>query len=579
MNKSNVFTDDTGAYGIDLGTTNSCISLVDNDGISHIIELKNGGRTLPSCVMWDSNKDEFIVGREAYNHRYQPNVCYSVKRLMGSDSTVKFEHAGKIKYLTPVEVSSLILKELVNQISDRHKDVTDVVITVPAEFNSKQIEDTVKAGELAGLNVIGILKEPTAASLVYRLDKGSGTKLVYDLGGGTFDVSIINIESSKSNDFLQSLGVSGSNDDKEVISVIATRGNSHLGGDDVDKEIFSRSMAHSKVPSGLPKQVVESLILSIEQLKKSEITISNAELPINCTLKNGKKYEGVLSVTVDDIVSGTTAVYKRTKKYIDDVLKSSSINIDSIVLVGGSTKSKVIKELLRRDYPNVIIYDYLDPDESVSLGAAVQAKRVKYGSDTLKVFDVLSTPIGVLADDKVVKLIQRNSSIPCSSFQSFSTVEDYQEVVSVDVYEGDSVYKEECEYLGSVVVKDLPKGKAGEVAVLVCLEVDTNGLLHCKAKCLGDWVSVELTNLLNRKSANSMDKHKSVMYNRWYKFANSLTDEKQKSDLISLIESSRVTPNGEMDVMKFISKIVEKRKEIARIKKEEEKEKTNDGQE
>jgi len=194
MENSNVFsnvssvTDKSPAFGIDLGTTNSCISILREGRLPVIIPMRDGSKTLPSCVMYRGKNTKAIVGKEAYWNRHKPNVAYSVKRLMGSGKKVNFSYHNENWSMEPAEVSAEILKELVYQISDRYKNVKDVVITVPADFDMPQIEDTIKAGKLAGLNVLSIMREPTSASLVFGLDKKvTGNVLVYDLGGGTFE--------------------------------------------------------------------------------------------------------------------------------------------------------------------------------------------------------------------------------------------------------------------------------------------------------------------------------------------------------------------------------------------------------
>ena len=399
-------------FGIDLGTTNSAISIVDNNGIAKCLELDNGKTTMPSCVLWDSNKDEFIVGDKAYAKRYQSNVCYSVKRLMGSDELVTFEHAGKKITKTPAEVSAIILKGLVSKVK-LYKDIKDVVITVPAGFNINQIEATKKAADLAGLNLLGIMREPTAASLVYRLDKEPGNILVYDLGGGTFDVSIVNVKkgSSGDSDLLDFLGMGDDEtESKDSITVINTRGNNKLGGDDLDREIYSLMENKLKTHYGITPKMIrredkEKLILKLEQYKKSA-DYANTDIYLDWTLTNGKKFQGMVSFTMEDFEKATKKIYRKTKVYIDDVLKSSNVNIHSIVLVGGSTKNVLLQKMLKDDYPGVNVCNYLNPDEAVSLGASVQAKRLKYGSDTLEVFDVTSNPIGVLSDGRVKTLIE-----------------------------------------------------------------------------------------------------------------------------------------------------------------------------
>lgn len=546
-------------FGIDLGTTNSAISIVDNNGIAKCLELDNGKTTMPSCVLWDSNKDEFIVGDKAYAKRYQSNVCYSVKRLMGSDELVTFEHAGKKITKTPAEVSAIILKGLVSKVK-LYKDIKDVVITVPAGFNINQIEATKKAADLAGLNLLGIMREPTAASLVYRLDKEPGNILVYDLGGGTFDVSIVNVKkgSSGDSDLLDFLGMGDDEtESKDSITVINTRGNNKLGGDDLDREIYSLMENKLKTNYGITPKMIrredkEKLILKLEQYKKSA-DYANTDIYLDWTLTNGKKFQGMISFTMEDFEKATKKIYRKTKVYIDDVLKSSNVNIHSIVLVGGSTKNVLLQKMLKDDYPGVNVCNYLNPDEAVSLGASVQAKRLKYGSDTLEVFDVTSNPIGVLSDGRVKTLIEKNQSLPCTITKTFTTSVDDQQFVDVKVYEGSSIYHQECEYLGDLVVRGLPKGKAGTIAVVVTLTVDSDGLLQVETLIDGKRNKVTLMNILGKKMEVE-DKRSLILFDKWYEIANSL-DEPYRSELNNLIEEAKQEPAKKVQVAKYIAKL------------------------
>lgn len=556
ISDSNNIEKNSPAYGIDLGTTNSCIGIVGNSEIPSIIELDDRKVTMPSCVLWDGNKDEFIVGEEAYKQRYKPNACYSVKRLMGSGEIVKFVHGKKRISKSPAEVSSIILKGLIKKASTVYKDIKDVVITVPADFKTPQIKDTLLAAEMAGLNVLNIMKEPTAASLVYKLDKKPGTVLVYDLGGGTFDVSIVNITKSNSgkSSFLDVLGVADSS--KDVVTVLATKGNSKLGGDDLDRmmwEVVENKLSLLGCPvSKIKDEDREKLTLKLENLKKID-NFLNFTLKIDFTLKTGIKFTGDVVFTRDDYIYCTRKLFNLTKPYINDVIKMSKLNISSIVLVGGSTKNEHLRKMITDEYPNVDIYKYLNPDESVALGAAIQAKRLKFGSDTLEIFDVISNPIGIRASNKVIRLIDKNQSIPYSNQKMFSTMVDDQKSVSVEVYEGTGMYPCDNTYLGNLVIEDLPKGKAGTVGVIVQLGVDSSGLLICKAKHTdGEWKEAKLVNILG-KTVEVENKGSAIKYEKWFNFANSL-DEPKRSELISLIEAARVQPYAQQSVIKFIRK-------------------------
>ena len=571
------------AFGIDLGTTNSCIAVVDNSGTAKSIELDEGGSvTLPSCVMWDGNKNEFIVGERAYVNRQKSNVCYSVKRLMGTDKLVKFTHGKKSITKTPAEVSSLILKELVKRASRFYKDIKDVVITVPAEFNNRQIQDTILAAELANLNVLNIMREPTAASIVYKLDQEPGTVLVYDLGGGTFDVSLVSVvkSSSSESDIFDVLGIEDVKT-KDSVTVKGTRGNTRLGGDDLDLILYeiieSRLSEIGCDVSKIKDEDREEMILRLESYKK----LANFRLikfKVDLMLRNGKQFVGEVDFTLEDIMMATVEIFKQTKCYIDDLLNSSKLNIDSIVLVGGSTKNKFLVELIEQTYP-VRCCRHLNPDESVALGASIQAKRLKFGSDDLDVFDVTSNAIGILSDeDRVITLIEKNQSIPFAFSRMFETSVDSQEVIAIRVYEGSKIHAEDNLYLGDLIIDKIPKGKAGEVKVQVQLSIDSNGILSCQATIAGRKVKKELVNILGAR-VEKENKESSIMFDRWTSFAFSIDNEDKKEELLNLIDEARTSSKAKVMVTQIISEENKRREEEIRAKYEEEEEKRRKSEE
>lgn len=549
----------TGAFGIDLGTTNSAISVVGNDGIAKIIPLESGDILLPSCVLWDGNKDKFIVGKEAYKNRYKPNACYSVKTLMGSEEIVHFKHGKKEITKTPVEVSALILRALVDGVAYIYPEIKDVVITVPAAFTTKQIEDTRKAAELADLNVLSIIKEPTAASLAYRLDDNEDkTVLVYDLGGGTFDVSIVDIKTQHENDssdLFDMLGVEDSSSkSKTIITVKNTAGDPHLGGDDLDREILSIILEKLKgqgcSTDKIAKVDLEKLLLRVEEFKKGFGSTLAYKSKVELHLNDGSVFEGEVFTNSDDFARATRTIYDKTKKFINKVV-NSDLNIDAIVLVGGSTKNKVLQEMIARDYPNCQVCNYLYADEAVSLGASIAAKRAKFGSDDFDVFDVISSNIGVLAVNRVLPVIEKATSIPCTKSKVLVNHCDNQETAQVKVYEGSEVQPEKCTYLGDLLI-DLPKGKAGEVSVEIFLSVDINGLLTVETVTNGQRRKAQLVNVLGKKVENDNNKETSVVFSRWYDVANSLENDEDRETLLNLIEKARKEPNAKIEVVKFL---------------------------
>lgn len=553
MENSNVFSgvssvaDRSPAFGIDLGTTNSCIAILRKGRLPEILPMRDGSKTLPSCVMFKGKDSKAIVGRQAYEKRFNPNVCYSVKRLMGSGKKVNFSYHGEDWSMEPAEVSAEILKELVYQISDRYKDVKDVVITVPADFNIPQIADTIKAGELAGLNVLGVMREPTAASLVFGLeDKFSGSVLVYDLGGGTFDVTLLTINSSKTDTDLNDLyGFGTDEDEKEADTtyvVKATRGDVKLGGDDFDLAL--RDIVLDKLKSQgiditqIPNSYKETLLLRLEQLKKNSV-FKDYMMSINYTPKSRSRNKQItteVKVTTEDFFEATRVIFNKTKALVDDLLASYPTKLEGIVTVGGSTKNPLIYELLKSCY-GVKIYNDINPDESVAMGAAIHARNLKFKDSGVSVLDVISNGIGVYTDGKVKNIIPRDSMVPCSMSRVFSTVVDNQKEINVIVYSGNSSIPEECSELGLLTLENKEMGPAGTVGVVVQLSVDSNGLLKCFAKVGDSFKEVTLKNILGKSESNRSLDLKEKQLKKWYAFANKMEDSSEKDELESLIRA------------------------------------------
>lgn len=565
VNNSNI-TKGKPAYGIDLGTTNSAISVLPSGKIPSIIELDNKAHTLPSCVTWDSETDSFIVGRESYEQRYKENTIYSVKRLMGTDEIIVLKDKGKTKELTPAEVSAEILKELCKQASKTYGKIEDVVITVPAYFNNRQLEDTRKAGELAGLNVLSTLREPTSASLVYNDEdkKKDSLILVYDLGGGTFDTSLEKISyKTKSNALDLIYGfedkVDGEESGNTIISVLKTEGDSRLGGDDIDKEMFklvSREIEAMGISLDLmPVDVKETIVLKLEKFKKSGIGFY--DMSLDYTDLNGNRIDTYVPVYETFFLDAAYEVYKKTKRLVDLVLSGIEVSsLDSIVLVGGSTKSDVIRGLLQRDFPKTKIDCALNPDESVALGAAIQANRLKYGNSSVQVFDVLPLAIGVLSDNIVSKIINKNQAVPFSATRMFATTSDNQKIVQIQIYQGNSTIKEECTYLGDLIIDDLPEAKAGELAVYVNLAVNAEGILKCSVRVRDKIRTVTLTNLFKGDMTTTV--HLDVntkKLNRWKNFAMKL-DESTRESFTKILNNYEQNPikSNELAVTQFIKK-------------------------
>lgn len=506
-------------FGIDLGTTNSAISVYIGKGNSQIIQLEKG-TTLPSCVMYKDG--EFIIGHEAYENRFKSNVCYSVKRLMGTDTIVRLSDKDKdgnnhTVELTPEEVSSLILKELVRQASKYYSDIKDVTITVPAGFNQLQREATRKAGELAGLNVVAIINEPTSASLSYNT-KESKKVLVYDLGGGTFDVSIVDIEVDEDT-VGASFGLLGVDLGSDVYKaptykILANANDNHLGGDDIDKEFFTRAMSKAsvqarlagkggKVHKRLSDETIEYIRLNIEKGKKmlSTTTVGFLTIPVR---EEDSELDGIeINAGIGDLTDATRVVYNRTKVLTNKAIVESKIDrseIKEIVLVGGSTKSNIIKEFLRLDFPQCFINDTINPDECVAVGASVQT-AVTSGISETKIFDVVPQTISVevissamngdVVKGKLVPLIKKNQTLPASNSRTF-TLENTHNNIIVKLYQGDGAFVNEADFIGHVVLER--DNKDSDTVQLNCL-INSNGLLEVTAGS-GDFkVKKDLVNI------------------------------------------------------------------------------------
>lgn len=567
MENSNVFSkfspseDRSPAFGIDLGTTNSCISLLREGSLPEVIPMRDGSMTLPSCVMFKGKNSKAVVGKQAYQNRYKPNVSYSVKRMMGSGKKVNFSYHGENWSLEPSEVSAEVLKELVYQISDRYKDVKDVVITVPADFNIPQIKDTIKAGELAGLNVLSIMREPTAASLVFGLEsKVRGNVLVYDLGGGTFDVTLLEINSSKSDSDLDDLygfdsNPSENNADTTYV-VKATRGDSKLGGDDFDLALrdilFNKLKSQGIDVNQIPHSYKESLLLRLENLKKTGI-YRNYSLAIEYVPKSrtrGKTVSTVVEIGIDDFFEATRIIFGKTKVLIDDLLANYPCKLEGIVTVGGSTKNPLISELLKNCY-GVKVYNDINPDESVAMGAAVHARTLKFKDSGVSVLDVISDGIGVYADGKIVNVIPRDSMVPCSVTRAFSTVVDNQKEINVVVYSGNSSIPEECSELGMLTIENKEMGPAGTVGVIVKLSVDSNGLLKCYAKVGEHFKEITLQNILGRQNSTQLNLREKKLV-KWTTFVNKMEEGSQKEQLSRMLEAFRDGSNNSDEIIEFI---------------------------
>lgn len=491
-------------YGIDLGTTNSAISIFDGKMETLVID---GKETVPSCVRWLGG-DNFEVGKSAYFVRYQDDVAYSTKRLMGSSEVVPLvAETGEKRDFLPREIAAKLLRGMVDKAQEQtlHKNIHDVVITVPAYFNNNQITDTLLAGKDAGLNVLEVMKEPTAAALQYNREiTADKTIMVYDLGGGTFDVSVVRI-SKIANDNLSEADefdfysfeedeetLNEPQGDKTLFSVLKVIGDPKLGGDDVDniitdlliERLIEKYRGNTEYPidmknSTLASKPVRELIkCRAEEIKKVFDTTSiSAQLPLRI---NGRKY--VVNVTRDDFDKAFTEIFNRTDVLMSKIIEMGSddpdlidySSIDQIILVGGTTKSVKIRELLGKRFPGSKVNDSLNPDLSVAQGAAIQAKRIAHGGDDLKVLDVLPMSIGLSTEDGTMNImLQEGTNIPASKTLVFEKGVGHANTVTLQVYQGNEPLAKFNGLLGEYT---LACDNASEF-VSVRFSIDTNNTL------------------------------------------------------------------------------------------------------